>query len=159
MGLYSRKQMEADLDELDQLDQEVSKLVAEGVKDGFWAIRAGARIEKQRKRLRMKLLNAGQMIQDLKHAQAEFATAETQGASDVAEDRIKAAFNKLRWNSDGVKSPKPPERAPGDWLPAKPDYILNILEVHPDVLRLSSLLGRRMVWRPGGKPIVEVYYG
>lgn len=161
MGLYSRKDLEADLERLDSMDQSISIMLAEGRKphgETFgWARRKTEAIERERSRCRMKLLNTGRIISDLRAAKLEFATAESETEVERARRRLNASFATIRHNSDGRKSA--PETLE---LPQVAEMFYEIPLVSPEAIEQARALqasGKRVVWRPREREVAQIYEG
>lgn len=158
MGLYNRAKLEADLAAAEEFDQEISRRVAEGSLSGFIAVTMGREVEKKIRGLRMKLVNAGQIMGDLKAAQGELATAtlaESESQMAQAKSRVRAAWKKIRANSDGSESPEDEVSEP---LRASRTHELRLddPEAQNDIRRAQNAR-LRMLWRPQGRNVVIVY--
>ena len=174
MGLYNRAQMERDIAAAEAFDQEVSRRVAEGTLSGFIAMAMAKEVEKTIARCRMKLVNAGRIIADLQAAKSEAASVETPGLFDHADvkrgqivnreqlgfsergdRRVKAAFESIRYNSDGRKSPPEPLREP---LPASQSHEIRLDDPEAQAeLEAAKIAGKRVFWRPGGREVARIY--
>lgn len=152
MSLYNRQRMEIELEHLDQLDQEVSARVANGEMDGFEARRMGAKLERMRRGCRMKLVNTGQLVGDLRAATAEAATG-----SDRGRFRENAAWNRIRNASLPDGSSRAPESTPS------PLAAVSSREISLDTpqglaeAKALQIAGWRLVWRPNGRNVAIAY--
>lgn len=155
MGLYSRADLERDLDALDRLDAQLSRDVAAGDLTGFQLIHFQAEIERKRRRLRMKLLNSGQLVQDLRHAKRQVQAATTEHAKKRAEKELRSAFNMIRYNSDGQKSEyvvqEPPKLAKPVFREVSTISLAGQIEA-----REAQRAGKRVIWRPGGRDCARI---
>lgn len=70
--LYDRKDMEFELQLLDQTEQELSGKILRGEFDPLRSKQATELIDKQRSRCRMNLLRSGQLMRDLRYALSVF---------------------------------------------------------------------------------------
>lgn len=73
--LYNREMLERDLSECDNLDQMVSKLVAEGRMTGFQAVKEDEIVERKRRSCTMKLVKSGQAMQNMRDTRARLHSA------------------------------------------------------------------------------------
>jgi hypothetical protein len=179
MGLYNRSQLEKDLAAVEAFDQEISRKVAAGEISGFVAVAMGREVEKKIRSLRMKLVNAGQLIGSLKAAEREWKEADdSQGAVYHAEirrgelvkgseeylmptergkKRLKAMWNRVRWNStpDGGDAAQASDSERLE-APRSREFSLDDPEAQIEIKRAENAR-KRMLWRPRGRNVVIVY--
>jgi hypothetical protein len=150
LGLYSRQQLERDLEAAERFDQEISAKVARGELSGFVAVTMGREVAKKINSLRMKLVNAGQLISDLRAAKRE-----AQDGTERGEERLRAAWNKIRWNSDGHKEAV--ESTP-EALRAPQAREVDLRDpTAQNEIRSAQNASKRMYWRPNGRNVVVIY--
>jgi hypothetical protein len=175
MGLYSRQQLERDLAAVERFDQEISAKVARGELSGFVAVTMGREVAKKINSLRMKLVNAGQLIADLRAAKREAASVDTPGCFDHADinkgrvinrqrlgfaergaERVKKTFQKIRWNSDGIQNDS--QNTQREALEAPRSHEVDLRDpTAQNEIRSAQNASKRMYWRPNGRNVVVIY--
>jgi hypothetical protein len=162
VGLYSRAQLEKDLAAVERFDAEVSAKVARGEISGFAAVELGRDVQRKIASLRMKLVNAGQMIADLRSAKEELATAESETQTRQAKFRLRKAWAKIRFNSDGRSSDDANATAAQDGAPS-PLGVSRSREISLDSpeaqgeIHAAQKAGKRIHYRPGGRNVVVIF--
>lgn len=155
--MYSREQLERDLAAVERLDSEISAKVARGEISGWDAVRLGRECQKKIASLRMKLVNAGQLIADLRAAKAEVAIAESQTEEDRAQARLHAAWNKIRWNSDGrISDAAQDTDSRRSEAPRSREIDLDSPGAQAEV-KAAQIARKRVLWRPGGRNVVVIF--
>lgn len=120
MPLYNKVEHEIEMREIDYAEQQISVALANGTITGFRArqIQQGwisgrtesgkpiwSGIEPARRRARMKLINTGQLVSDLRAAQVNLAKAESETDVKDGKKRLGKMWGRVRGASDPAYKP------------------------------------------------------
>lgn len=114
MGLYNKRDLEFDLDCLDRLEQETNAKMLTSPGLAMNAKLLGQLFDKERRRCRMRLLNSGSLIGDLRAAEKEFDRVPSESNKERRERMFKrviraAGANNQRHKTTGLAERKPAE--------------------------------------------------